>query len=137
VSRSNLKPQTTMATKSPADASGTGFDGILASIKKVATDISSLEVMTFRGKITQQINGESDWDQLMEAAGADGGELKLAMATLIDFDSDTRTFVADEVPPQWIIDVHTAAVTAGLEARRSMLELVTNSVKSLINPVAK
>lgn len=109
-----------------------GFEGIIESIRNTVTDLSSLEVMTFRGKVAGTVDGDYEWEDLMTQLKADKGKLTLALATVVDLDSDTRTFIADEAPPQWIIDVHTAAVTAGLEARRSILELVTNSVGSLL-----
>ncbi|MFT3828662.1 MAG: hypothetical protein QM691_03050 [Opitutaceae bacterium] len=120
-----------------ATASKKGFEGIIDSIKNTVTDVSSLEVMTFRGTITGNVNGEYEWKDLLTQLKADKGKLTLALATVVDLDSDTRTFIADEAPPQWIIDVHTAAVASGLEARRAILELVTNSVRSLVSPVSK
>jgi hypothetical protein len=125
---------TTMPNPTAAD-SKTGFEGIIESIKNTVTDVSSLEVMTFRGKVSGSVDGDYEWKDLMTQLKADKGKLTLALATVVDLDSDTRTFIADEAPPQWIIDVHTAAVSSGLEARRAILELVTNSMRSLLPTV--
>jgi hypothetical protein len=102
----------------------TGIEGAVASIKNAIVDLSSLEVITFRGTVTGIIKDDLEWDKLMTKATAGSGQLKVAMATVIDFDSDVRTFIADDAPPQWIIDAHNAAVKSGLESRRAVLDLI-------------
>jgi hypothetical protein len=102
----------------------TGIEGAVASIKNAIVDLSSLEVITFRGTVTGIIKDDLEWDKLMTKATAGSGQLKVAMATVIDFDSDVRTFIADDAPPQWIIDAHNSAVKAGLESRRAVLDLI-------------
>lgn len=105
-------------------ANYTGIEGALASIKDAVVDISSLEVITFRGSITGIVKDDLEWDKLMTKATAGSGQLKVALATVIDFDCDVRTFVADDAPPPWIIEAHQAAVKAGLESRRAVLDLI-------------
>jgi hypothetical protein len=70
------------------------------------------------------IKDDLEWDKRMTKATAGSGQLKVALATVIDFDSDVRTFIADDAPPQWIIDAHNAAVKSGLESRRAVLDLI-------------
>jgi hypothetical protein len=102
----------------------TGLDGAVASIKNAIVDLSSLEVITFRGSVTGLIKDDLEWDKLMTKATASSGQLKVAIATVIDFDCDVKTFIADDTPPQWILDAHNAAVKSGIEARRAVLDLV-------------
>jgi len=102
----------------------TGIEGAVASIKNAIVDLSSLEVITFRGNITGIVKDDLEWDKLMTKAVAGSGQLKVALATVIDFDSDVRTFIADEAPPQWILDAHNAAVKSGIESRRAVLDLI-------------
>jgi hypothetical protein len=102
----------------------TGIEGAVASIKNAIVDLSSLEVITFRGSITGIVKDDLEWDKLMTKATAGSGQLKVALATVIDFDSDVRTFIADEAPPQWILDAHHAAVKSGIESRRAVLDLI-------------
>jgi hypothetical protein len=102
----------------------TGIEGAVASIKNAIVDLSSLEVITFRGNVTGIVKDDLEWDKLMTKATAGSGQLKVALATVIDFDSDVRTFIADETPPQWILDAHNAAVKSGIESRRAVLDLI-------------
>jgi hypothetical protein len=101
-----------------------GIEGAVSSIKNAIVDLSSLEVITFRGTVTGMIKDDLEWDKLMTKATTGSGQLKLALATVIDFDSDVRTFIADEAPPQWIIDAHNAAVKSGIDSRRAVLDLI-------------
>lgn len=102
----------------------TGIEGAVASIKNAIVDLSSLEVITFRGNISGIIKDDLEWDKLMTKATAGSGQLKVALATVIDFDCDVKTFIADEAPPQWILDAHNAAVKSGIESRRAVLDLI-------------
>ena len=102
----------------------TGIEGAVASIKNAIVDLSSLEVITFRGNITGIVKDDLEWDKLMTKATTGSGQLKVALATVIDFDSDVRTFIADEAPPQWILDAHNAAVKSGIDSRRAVLDLI-------------
>ena len=102
----------------------TGIEGAVASIKNAIVDLTSLEVITFRGNITGIVKDDLEWDKLMTKATAGSGQLKVALATVIDFDSDVRTFIADEAPPQWILDAHNAAVKSGIDSRRAVLDLI-------------
>lgn len=102
----------------------TGIEGAVASIKNAIVDLSSLEVITFRGTVTGIVKDDLEWDKLMTKAVSGSGQLKVALATVIDFDSDVRTFIADEAPPQWIIDAHNAAVKSGIDSRRAVLDLI-------------
>ena len=114
------------------DPQKTGFQGALDSIKDAVADLSTLEVVTLRGKVTGDVTSVLAWEDLLKNATATGGELKLALATQIEFDCDVKTFIADEVPPQWIIDAHNASVQAGLKARETVLALIGDSVKRLL-----
>lgn len=102
----------------------TGIEGAVASIKNAIVDLSSLEVITFRGNITGILKDDLEWDKLMTKATAGSGQLKVALATVIDFDCDVKTFIADEAPPQWILDAHNAAVKSGIDSRRAVLDLI-------------
>ena len=102
----------------------TGIEGAVASIKNAIVDLSSLEVITFRGNVTGIVKDDLEWDKLMTKATAGSGQLKVALATVIDFDSDVQTFIADEAPPQWVLDAHNAAVKSGIDSRRAVLDLI-------------
>lgn len=101
-----------------------GIEGAVASIRDAIVDLSSLEVITFRGTVSGFIKDDLEWDKLMTKATAASGQLKVAMATVIDFDCDVKTFIADDTPPQWIVEAHNAAIKSGLESRRAVLELI-------------
>ena len=110
--------------------SDNAFKDAVTKIESTIKDLSSLEVLTFRGNITAHIDkdkGTISWDTLLEAAKTNG-ELKLALATQVSLDSDVSTFIADEEPPDWIVKAHQESVKAGLESRRAIVDLVMSFV---------
>jgi len=114
------------------DTTKKGFQGALDSIKDAVADLASLDVITFRGTVTGDASGIGSWDDVMTRASGASGSISLALATHVEFDCDTRTFVSNDVPPQWIIDAHAASVQAGLDARESIISLIGDTLKGLI-----
>lgn len=100
------------------------FQDVVNKAVEAIEDLSSLEVLTFRGELTSVIDqkGKIDWSKLT-ANASNVGKLKLALATNVKIDADVQQYIADDVPPQWIVDAHIAAVKSGLEARKALLEL--------------
>ena len=102
------------------------------NIKESIKDISSLEVLTFTGKVSAVIKeGEGgsliNWEELIELAKADG-TVNLVGATKIEFDKDVRQFIATGVA-QNLIDLHQATVESSQEARQGMINMVVEGVK--------
>jgi hypothetical protein len=109
----------------------TGLQGVLDSIGSVTSDLTSLEVITLRGSVTGVVPSDLSWGALINKASANSGVVKLSLATRIEFDGDTKTFIADDQPPQWIVDAHNAAVTSSLAARKAIVDLALSSLKKL------
>ena len=106
-----------------------GLQGVLDSINTAVSDLTSLEVITLRGSVAGVVKENLNWDDLLTKATADNGVIKLSLATRIEFDGDTKTFIADELPPQWIIDAHNAAVLSSLAARKAIVDLAIGTLK--------
>lgn len=106
------------------------FQDVVNKAVAAIEDLSELEVLTFRGDLASVIDqkGKIEWSKLTANAN-NQGTLKLALATNVKIDADVHQFVADEVPPQWIVDAHIAAVKSGLEARKALLELGLGLIK--------
>lgn len=106
------------------------FQDVVNKAVEAIKDLSELEVLTFRGELTSIIDqtGKIDWSKLTANAN-NQGKLKLALATNVKIDADVQQFVSDDVPPQWIVDAHIAAVKSGLEARKALLELGLGLIK--------
>ncbi|HEY8932159.1 MAG TPA: hypothetical protein VIM44_02470 [Rariglobus sp.] len=109
----------------------TGLQGVLDSFASVTSDLTSLEVITLRGSVSGVVQSDLEWSALLAKATANNGVIKLSLATRIEFDGDTKTFIADDLPPQWIVDAHNAAVTSGLAARKAIVDLALSALKKI------
>ncbi len=110
----------------------------LESLKSKIGDFSSLEVVTFRGDIATYVkpgdgssNDPLDWDKMMKDAKT-SGTMKIALATLVNFDGDVTQFVSDPEPPAWVVDAHKAAVQSSLDARKAIFDLFADTVKEAL-----
>ena len=106
---------------------------IRSALKKVGdaiSDLSSLHVQTYTGSVTVDLDNiagdEHGMDRVRDAvatAKADG-KIHLVAEAYFQFDGDSYNFLTgDDVPPR-ALEMHTAAVEAGMKTRRGLAELV-------------
>jgi len=108
-----------------------GLRTAVGKLDDLITDLTSLHVQTFRGKIVvdKDVPGQDRVKLLREAiknALAAGGDarIELLMETYVEFDGDTYNFIASDEVSGTIESIHAAAVQSGIKKRQALLELV-------------
>ena len=99
-------------------------------IKKTVADVGSLEVLTFTGDVKGVISNDGnmiDWTGMIQKAKAEG-EVRLVAATKVEFDRDTRIFIATAADPN-MVDAHNKAVESAMTVRQSITGLIIGKVK--------
>lgn len=105
-----------------------GIEGAFEKLKNALGDLSSLEVQTYTGDISAITphdaaqSGAVNFEQYL-ASLPTSANLKLVRVTKMNFDGDAFNLVPETSPPQHVLDVHDAAVKAGLEVRAGLLDL--------------
>lgn len=102
---------------------------IWSEIKDAVKDVSSLEVITFSGKVTGVIkDGENmiNWDNMISLAKAEG-EVQLIAATKIEFDRDTKIFIASGAPAN-LVETHNEAVENAMMVRQNITNLIAEKI---------
>lgn len=104
------------------------FMSIMDKLKDAIKDMASLEVLTFTGNVSATITDGNaiDWENMIEKAKT-GGEVQLVAATKIEFDRDTKLFIASGVEAE-ILAAHEQAVANATTVRQSFLKMVTDKI---------
>ena len=98
-------------------------------INEVIADLSSLHVQTYTGSITVDLDNLGDEHGMnrvrdaVKAARADG-TVTLVAEAYYQFDGDSYNFLTSDDVPTRALEMHTAAVEAGINTRRALVELV-------------
>lgn len=111
-----------------------GLKDAVEKLNGIIDDLSSLHVQTFTGEVTfegQTDPGDSDGESAkIETIRARVKELKNAnQITLVaeayyQFDGDSYNFLASGGISQEALDMHNAAVEAGIKTRQGLIALV-------------
>jgi len=96
-------------------------------------DFSSLDVESYMGDVVAEIQGTEkgsiiDWEKLIGQAKA-GGTVSLKLASHFKCDGDATLFVANGEIPQAVQTAHDAAVAAGRQIRKDLLDLFSELIK--------
>jgi hypothetical protein len=105
--------------------------GIKAALDKLndkVSDLSSLHVQTFSGTLNIEVSEADKFKKLEEALGQAEGNVALSIETLMHFDGDAYNFMADGISPE-LRDVHRDALEAGMNARKALMDMVSNWIK--------
>ncbi len=99
----------------------------IQSLNEAVKDLTSLHVQTFTGELKSEITGSEKFEDIRKLIkdAKTSGEIKLVAETLAQFDGDSYNFVKqnlDDIPPI-ALDVHTNAVSSGIETRLGLLDL--------------
>ena len=101
------------------------------NVKDTVADITSLEVITFTGKVSAVVKDSEggsliNWEALIDLA-KEGGEVQLVGATKVELDKDVRQFL-DSTAPQKLIDLHLETVHSSMEARQAFISLISDKL---------
>jgi hypothetical protein len=106
--------------------------GAIDKIDEAITDLSSLHVQTYTGSMSVDLSdlaeGVSAMDKVRETVTAESakadGKISLVAEAYFQFDGDSYNFLtSDDVSPR-ALELHTAAVEAGISTRKGLVELV-------------
>ena len=109
----------------------------VTKIADTIKDLSSLHVQTFSGTVDIDLAGLSDNDAKIdtirdtitaESARADG-TIRLVAEAYYQFDGDSYNFLTDDAVPEGALEMHSAAVDAGIKTRQGLVELVKGAIK--------
>ncbi|MEM9303120.1 MAG: hypothetical protein AAGE01_13470 [Pseudomonadota bacterium] len=111
------------------------FEEALSTIKDAVVDLSQLNVRTFVGSITVEVdaNGDPDWDNLMKKA-ISTGKVMMASSTTIRVDGDCDHFEDPDQMTDGLREAHRNAIEAGHTARKAIVDMISDKVKKLIKP---
>jgi hypothetical protein len=104
---------------------------------KAVGDLSSLTVESYVGDLMAIVQGSAadgtllDWQKLVSEAGKTEGKVRLKLASRFNFDGDATLFVAEGEIPQDVRVAHDAAVMAGRQIRKDLLDLAGDTVRKL------
>lgn len=103
----------------------------LNDLNELFKDLSSLHVQTYTGTVnfTMDDDNKTKVDQLRDAVKnlpADG-TVKLVAEAFYEFDGDSYNFLTSDDVPTKAIELHKAAVEAGMKTRQGLMELVKDA----------
>ncbi len=101
-------------------------------IRDAISDLSSLHVQTYSGSMTIDLTslaeGQTVMDKVRDAVTAEAkdteGSISLVAEAYYQFDGDSYNFLTSDDVPTRALEMHTAAVEAGINTRRALVELV-------------
>jgi hypothetical protein len=106
-----------------------GLKDALSKLNDAVKDLTSLHVQTYQGRVEIDMdaiaqNGFDSVREAVTAAEADpGGKVSLVAEAYYQFDGDSYNFLtSDDIAPG-ALDIHKAAVEAGIKTRQGLLEL--------------
>ena len=109
-----------------------GLRNAVSKLNDAVEDLSSLHVQTFSGEIniTANQDGFDGIKALVARAKADG-KIQLVAEAYYQFDGDSYNFLAKDASEvsSKALEMHKAAVEAGMETRRGLMELVSDIFK--------
>ncbi len=110
------------------------FSKALDTIKEALVDFSQLNVRTFVGTVSVDVQaaGDPDWDKLMKEA-ASSGAIKLAASTTLRIDGDADYFEDQDRITDGLRVAHNNAVNAGKDSREAIIKLMSSKIKELID----
>lgn len=107
------------------------------SVSEAIKDLSSLHVQTYTGSVAIDLATVSD-DKLAidtiratirDEAGKPEGTIKLVAEAYYQFDGDSYNFLTSEAIPEGALEMHAAAVEAGIATRQGLVELVKGAIR--------
>lgn len=107
-----------------------GLRDALQKLDDAVTDLTSLHVQTYSGKLNVDVDRDQDFDTLrksLQNADSKESDVNLVSESMLKFDGDSYNFVAEDAPPN-LMQLHNEAVQSGLDARQSLLELFKDSI---------
>ncbi len=106
-----------------------GLKDALSKLNDAVQDLTSLHVQTYTGRVAVDLdavaqNGFTSVRDAVTAAEADpNGEIRLVAEAYYQFDGDSYNFLtSDDITPG-ALDIHKAAVEAGIKTRQGLVEL--------------
>jgi len=99
-------------------------------IGNAISDLSSLHVQTYTGSVTVDMDNlganEHGMDKVRDAVATANaaGDITLVAEAYYQFDGDSYNFLTSDDVSTKALEMHTAAVEAGLKTRRGLAELV-------------
>ncbi len=106
------------------------LDKAVKKIKRAISDLSSLHVQTYIGSIEVDLSSLGEDDHAMDVVrdtvkdATASGNISLVAEAYYQFDGDSYNFLSDADVPTRALEIHTAAVEAGMKTRRALVELV-------------
>ena len=108
------------------------LDKAVNKIKAAIKDLSSLHVQTYIGSVEVDLSalGDGEDDHAMDIVrdtvkqAKTSGNISLVAEAYYQFDGDSYNFLSDADVPTRALEIHTAAVEAGMKTRRALVELV-------------
>jgi hypothetical protein len=106
-------------------------------IAEAIKDLSSLHVQTFSGTVAIDLANLDANDAAIdtirstitsESAKPDG-TIRLVAEAYYQFDGDSYNFLTNDAVPEGALEMHAAAVDAGIKTRQGLVELVKGAVK--------
>lgn len=107
-----------------------GLRKALQRLDDAVTDLTSLHVQTYSGKLKAEIDRNQEFDKLRDAissAAPEDSNVTLVAESLLKFDGDSYNFVEENAPPN-LMEVHNEAVQSGLDTRRSLIEMFKDAI---------
>ena len=100
----------------------------LRTLNAAVEDLTSLHVQTYTGTIGVEVGDQAGFDNVREAVKAartgDDATVTLVAEGYYRFDGDSYNFIASGDVPARAIELHQAAVEAGMATRRGLMEMV-------------
>ena len=98
----------------------------LKKLNEAVTDLSSLHVQTFTGRLQSDVDNQAGFDGVRQtvAQARTDGDITLVAEAYYQFDGDSYNFLTSEEVPASALALHQSAVEAGLATRRGLMELV-------------
>ena len=104
------------------------FDDLFAEITKGIKDLSSLEVTTYKGRVSIQAQDlkTTSFDAILEKASADA-DFRIAASSKSDLDGDTKVFFDKELGADEKED-HRKLVESAQKSRQAILDLFRDAI---------
>jgi hypothetical protein len=107
----------------------TAFDKIATEIG----DLTSLDVVTFKGSINSTLTGDNmpkDFESVLKLAGQNNATVTLLASTQTKLDGDILAYFDSAIKPEELA-MHNELVKLGQENRKSTIELFRNIIKDI------
>jgi hypothetical protein len=109
----------------------------VAKISEAIKDLSSLHVQTYTGSVNVDLSTvaagklaiDTVRETIAEEAGKPEGTIKLVAEAYYQFDGDSYNFLTSDAIPEGALEMHSAAVEAGIKTRQGLVELVKGAIK--------